>query len=659
MSKSSLTITFEPSTAWGTGKDWLRLEQVNRDSDMATVADAARVIDATFGIDTCEEGLGNGGDAVEYDEEGQVVPPVGEGEFLDIAQETVPLNACLAMVDYSWVAYVDVIRSRNDIPYKLQIENGSFLETQLIGGERTVSMILDGVSEMDLPYPPLGPVTGTWGNVTSVSGALPEWRVGGATLYLSEPARGQLNLTYATAWDRVSIKVHGPVAGVQSEPLKTDIIKSEVEIDTEGNPPVSDDGLQNGEVICFWNRLAEPLTLEPPETDTTADGDADLCSRNRQGDTEEEELPTTCYELVTHEVKCQCSGKVVSSEEVEVAVDCPEGTLPGAHLVGSRRVTSDYIDCDEAGWEVLGGVLYRINDPAYYEEVCCFPPPSGRSLPPCPVIKRVWKPGAEVKPSKAYWQDKLGPDVEFVAVAPREGNCGELTIRWEVNNNCCASAPPVEWDYTNSADVMADNSMGAVFWIGGLGPFDVQISGTGFWLDAAHTKKTLTTNSPFVLIYTSAACGVGEITVRDYCLQVASGAVRSVNGQWVIVEDLANTHTSCASVSYGNWGSTCYSESIRGAYKVQRADLLCLSTCGGVQEPVRLACPAFGIRTDPCLTNYGVATMAEARPILGHDPGPCDPEPDCRSEFITGQMSYCNHEVIYPGVTWRVWAWQC
>lgn len=654
MSTNSLIITFEPSTAWGTGKDWLRLEQANRDSDMATLADAARVIDATFGIDTCEEGLGTGGDAVEYDEDGQVVAPVGEEEFLDIARDALPLNACLAMVDYSWVAYVDVIRSRNDIPYKLQIENGSFLTTQLIGGERTVSMVLDGVSEMDLPYPPLGPITGKWGNVTSVSGALPEWRVAGATLYLSEPARGQLNLTYATAWDRVAIKVHGPVAGVPSEPLKTDILQSDLEIDLGGSEESS--GLQSGEVICFWNRLAEPLTLEPPETDTTAAGAADLCSSNLRGEVEEDELPTTCYELVTMEVKCQCSGKVVSSEEVEVAIDCFDGALPGAHLVGSRTVTSDYVDCDEAGWQGLGGELYRINDPAYYEQVCCFPPSSERSLPPCPVIKRVWKPGSEVKPSKAYWQDQLGPDVEFVAVAPREGNCGELTIRWEVNNNCCAAAPPVEWDYTNSADVMADNSMGAVFWTGGLGPFDVQISGTGFWLDEAHTKKTLTTNSQYVMIYTSAACGVGEITVRDYCLQVESGAVRSVKGQWVLVEEVTNAHTGCASVGYHTWGSTCYSESIQGACRVQRADHLCMVYCTGVKAPAELACSGFGMRGEPCT---GLATIDTARPVLGHDPGPCNPEPDCHEAFITAEMAYCHHEIIFRGKTWRVWAWQC
>lgn len=91
------------------------------------------------------------------------------------------------------------------------------------------------------------------------------------------------------------------------------------------------------------------------------------------------------------------------------------------------------------------------------------------------------------------------------------------------------------YDEENSAEVIADSSYGIVLVTGGKVPFTWAIVGTGFWLDAAYTKKTLETTSRSCRICTEDACGVCDIVCIDACGTEVTGIVTSTDGNWVIV----------------------------------------------------------------------------------------------------------------------------
>jgi hypothetical protein len=393
--------------SWGEAQDWIRVEQVVVPDDVATPAEAARLVDAVFSLSTCDQGEGTGTGTVQVAADGSIIPPVEQEEFLEIVDATTPLTPCLAAGDFSWTAEVDIVRSRNDLPYVIRITGGTLQATTAMGGQIAGSLFFEEATAVQLRYPVTGgTVSGTWGNLSAQG--TPVWTVRDGSVVLDRPATGQLNLTYTTAWERVTVTVPGK----------------------EGE-------LQSAELLCFWNRMAEQITLDPPAIDASAAGDADLCAEHRvAGSSNDDPTPPECYEIVNKIVRCQCSGDEVSRTDVEMNIPCPEGTTPGKHLLRSRDTVSAYIDCGESASGHIGGASYMVNDPAFYLEQCC--ERHQHALPLCPEMKAVWQPTAGVQPSIGYWQEQYGQDLRFVGVVPRQGNCGELVKKWEINPIICS-----------------------------------------------------------------------------------------------------------------------------------------------------------------------------------------------------------------------------
>jgi hypothetical protein len=629
---ATLSLTLG-STGFGTEGFWFRLEQVKPKDDLATVADAAELIDKIFGIEPCDQGTGTGGEPIETaPDTGDPVPPVEKDEFMELVGETVEIDACVDNPDFDWTAEVDVVRSHPTIPYTLQCPTATILATKKITETRKVTLLFDGAASMDLPYPVMGQVSGYWSSWSGASA--PGWTISGGTLYLEAATSGQLNLSYPTEYDRVSVRIPG-----------------------------KDEERQSAEVIGFWRRSAEMITLEPPEIDETAVNDPVLCARNTRGNVEEgDREPTTCFEYVEQVTRCQCSGREVSTETIEQKLDCPPGAPAGSHLFGTRSVTKEYIDCGETSSEHIANSMYKVAMPSYYEEVCCFPP--NHALPQCPVMHRVWQPGASIKPSKEYYEDLYGENIRFVPVIPREGNCGEVEIRQEITGNCCDVAPELEWDYTRSFNVAAPSTNATVYLIGGMGPYHVEVSGIGFWLDGGHSAKTGRFQYKAVDIHlASNACGSCLVTITDQCGNVVAEYVRSSAGSWYqVVASWNSTIVSGGGCSYGGTTNWCSKESTKGKYRVLRWDLELQTTTSGWVAPVVPVYADQYIR-DICTESWRGYPLCQivgpTSPGIGHDPGPACQQQGAGIGPVVYLMQFCCAWLNYPGKTWDVWEWIC
>lgn len=98
----------------------------------------------------------------------------------------------------------------------------------------------------------------------------------------------------------------------------------------------------------------------------------------------------------------------------------------------------------------------------------------------------------------------------------------------------CTGDTGIEYNTENSAETVNRNSSATVLVIGNNAPFTWTISGTGFWLDAAHTQTTIATASNSVVIYAdSTACGAGTITVTGCDGLAATGYIRCTTGSWI------------------------------------------------------------------------------------------------------------------------------
>ena len=91
----------------------------------------------------------------------------------------------------------------------------------------------------------------------------------------------------------------------------------------------------------------------------------------------------------------------------------------------------------------------------------------------------------------------------------------------------CTDLVAVSWDYTNSAATIAQSASVSIFVADGLGPFNWEVTGTGFTLGSAQTATGENT-----LISDASACGTATITVTDVCPDSCTGYVRCTTGEW-------------------------------------------------------------------------------------------------------------------------------
>lgn len=486
---SQLSISFSNSSDDSTSY-WVNIEQVEFESDTVSLDEAAELIDQAFELDSCSEEETTAEEEVDVEEEA-----VEESDFDILVFESMNIASCYVAGDGKFEAKVKIYRSHQDIDYKLVVENGEVLTTVSVEEEVSEEVEVNGSSfTLDKPIQSISSLGISYSSID------------GGTVKLGASYEGTVSITYLTVYDLVTINVQGNPTTYETE-----------------------DGCR---CLVFYNSLVDEVVIEAPdEDDSDSAFDMEMyCNVNVVSNIPADNV--SCYEIHNMTTNCICSQSEISRVTKEVSVNCPdEYHCPGTEtscrkLIGSKtyQVSAQYCEGEET----------RINDPDYYEEVCCNP--TIRSLlPDCQTQHKLYRGGKSINGGKEKYKSLYGENTVFVAVGPSTGCCGDWTIRYEViTRNCCEDAETLEWDFDFSADYVSAGSSAKVGIDGGGSSNAVtwSIVGDGFYLDVARNLKTVSTEGNKVEIYTDEdACGVATIFASDTCSSV-KGFIQSTLGHW-------------------------------------------------------------------------------------------------------------------------------
>lgn len=477
MGTNSITIQYVPPAGAPDPSYWLRFEGVE-ETLAVSIGEAAELVDSVYDREPCDQEL-PGGKEAELTEDGTPEPPLSKDELIERANEVLGLRICEDAG--TSVVKVKVIRS-HDLPYNLKLTNGTEVSRTRQTEEKVLSLSVSKASSVDLEYP----IKDLKTNLT----VQPD--VFGSILYFGAPITDTFTASFSFDFDLVEVEVPN---------------------NTDGSP---------GEcrAIAFYNNHVYQHDLEVPDPD---DQESGLCdefglhvSATVPGDAE-------CYQLVHQVKRCVCSDTEVERETVEQSVPCPEGELPGKHLEGSLTVTVERVDCGESD---IG-----LNDPAYYEDLCCEEP--NRSLPTCLTTKKTFPGGHGIYGGPEKYLSLYGKNTRIIPVGPAQGPCGEHTARVEVRPKICCDeviSTPLRLVRESTVDVLADNSSGIVTVADGLDRIEWRVYGGDIWLDPGHTvtKKTM---GRVAQIYSGDICGTVMVTATDGCTTVTH-YIRAENGYW-------------------------------------------------------------------------------------------------------------------------------
>ena len=391
----ALSIPF--SSPAGTAEShWLRLVQVGADGNIATMDEAADLIDSLYNVSPCETGTeGTGGEAADDSN----LPD--EDTFLALSADK--LGALCEDQDH-WDVQVDLLRSHAmPAAWQARSDTATLIRTDIITEPKTETVTLDGANHYDLEYP--------YHSGLSVRGA-DVVDVRGSTVNFVRPVTGRVRISYTARIERLTFRV-------------------------PATPDAHGQGrAEPAAVIVFWDRRAAQLDLRQPETDDGIDA-AELARLCRGAGLAHGEVGGNCWQTIEHYRRCQCSDtEAPGTWDETVGVNCPKGISGGAQL-GTIRRMDGYVGCPGERDEEL-------SDPEYYRRVCCHYPPPGKSLPVCRKRYSIWRGGEPIEGGADRWRDIYGPNVSLVAVTPPEG-CGKKIVEWEVNERrCCDDVIPLE-----------------------------------------------------------------------------------------------------------------------------------------------------------------------------------------------------------------------
>lgn len=119
----------------------------------------------------------------------------------------------------------------------------------------------------------------------------------------------------------------------------------------------------------------------------------------------------------------------------------------------------------------------------------------------------------------------------YVETIGPNGPCGERHTTWVANKVCCEDVTPLTWNFDDSVEVLTDNSSGVVAVLGGRSPYRWKLRGSGFFVDAGKTRREAVTETDYLVVFTSDACGACTIEVTDGC-STTTGQVASTDGYW-------------------------------------------------------------------------------------------------------------------------------
>jgi len=476
---------------------WMRLEQVGVTSDVATISSAAAVLDALYDTDACNDSTSTENNIFTSMTDVEQVSALVQAAAEEVGIETA---ICDQEADGSVEVEIKAFISHPFDAHRWRITGGSLVSEIQVEMEISLSIPVEKGSSVVLDYPVVSGFSASWG---ATDGPNPSIKRIGNTLYWAGTVTGYLRVSYQTVHHLATVKVDG-VDGLQGE----------------------------AQVRCFFHGLVEEMEPELPEP---AEYDDALCTSRIHWQTTDEDDKVTCYQSVAVSKKCSCSKEEVDSYTYDQVVPCPDWAptrCPGVettcmHNLGTVTV-DEYVACTNDGDDY--------SDPDFYESACCHPPSSNLALPDCEEEIRTWKGGATLENGIAYWRGIYGNNLRIVQVLPTGGICGEWTIRQEIlSHDCCDEVDDLAWDPENSIETITPTSSGLVYVTGGKLPITWKVRGAGFWVDAAHTRRAITTNSRMVRIYTDTdACGSCSISADDGCSSVIS-VVRSTAGYWELL----------------------------------------------------------------------------------------------------------------------------
>jgi len=181
----------------------------------------------------------------------------------------------------------------------------------------------------------------------------------------------------------------------------------------------------------------------------------------------------------------------------------------------------------------------------FYEETCCEPKPDDIGLPLCESMKRNVYGTYDVEGGRYVGAGLSNDTISYIPVFPTDGGCGTHETVSEVEEkDCCDDEfyTDLEINGERSADIVADNSYGDIYWIGGKYNTTVTVRGSGFWTNRERTEteivlegKGFTPAGNGVRIYTDDACGTAHVTIDDDC-SVVTHALRATDGHWEFIE---------------------------------------------------------------------------------------------------------------------------
>lgn len=372
---------------------WAKIEQEAPEGDEASLNDAAAILDAAFTIDPCDL-AGN-----QISEDGE--PELTEEEYWDVLGNFFKntFNPCIIAEqgDETYPLYVRIYLShRTDcdtddpIPYTYHINVGEVTNEQYRVAEyKTFEIAINNQDTHYLEYP-----VKHYCEEDSVNSANFEarWLAGGTSfsrrgniLYFEEETSGILEVKYYTEFDRLTIAV----------PL-----------DDNGQPRETD-------LLLFYKQLAYSERLYGPHIEYN---ESQMCG---SGGGSNILVNPDCTKTQTVYDMCSCSRKTVNFRHRDIKGLCKDmWRYPWS-------IFDDFVGCDE--------VTGDMNDPAFYEERCCTSPPF--PLPSC------WKTYSRLRPVSHPPTSDFPPKTRFLAIGPKDGDCGEWTKEQVMQARSCCDYP--------------------------------------------------------------------------------------------------------------------------------------------------------------------------------------------------------------------------
>jgi len=190
----------------------------------------------------------------------------------------------------------------------------------------------------------------------------------------------------------------------------------------------------------------------------------------------------TCFWHTTHELRQPCGDNALIEEwETIDKVKCPDDIASRTKTLNSpmsfgyieeidsryyyevgKKTIPEYISTSDSRFAHNCGECTAEG----FSEACCRDLASGEPIPPCLSIKSTYQGGAEIENGKEYWQKKYPGGVTFQEKMPKEGYCGDKTVEFSYDGDCCVMPRLVVDFVDNWLEVIANDEV--IFYSGNM-----------------------------------------------------------------------------------------------------------------------------------------------------------------------------------------------